>query len=111
MPVVTRADRPVGGHWRSRVREIANACRHNREADRDQAPARRPTDQGNLWKCERQRQQAIEGNPEDKAGEIEEWRPRDDPRHRCFASPLASRSHVCSIYLPGNASKVRVGPR
>ena len=111
MPVVTRADRPVGGHWRSRVREIANACRHNRDADPDQAPARRPTDQGNLWKCERQRQQAIEGNPEDKAGEIEEWRPRDHPRHRCFASPLTSRSHVCSFYLPGNASKVRVGPR
>ena len=46
-----------------------------------------------------------------KAGEIGEWQPRDDPRHRCFASPLASRCHVCSFYLPGNAAKVGVGPR
>ena len=104
MPVVTSART-----GRRCAKEVANAPGKDRDTEEDQAAASRPTHQSGLRKGEWQRHHAIQDEPQNQAGEIEEWWPRYDACSCGITTLLAGTVHVRFSYLPGDASTARIG--
>src|SRR5262249_59933252 len=80
------------------TRKVANPRDCRRQTDQDQRAGDAPVHQVGLGKGERQRQQAIGDEADQKSGEKEEGGSRDDARRFGVGRLLPSRVHfhVCS---------------
>ena len=96
-----RAHRLIGGHRRRGAREVANARGHDRDTHEGQDTAQHPQRPGGFGRPGvRQRQQVIQGKPEDKATEIEEWRAALLSLRLRYRWAFDWQSARCSSYLP-----------
>jgi hypothetical protein len=98
MPVVTSARGLVRRHRRPRPREVANARGCERKADQDEGAGHHPMHHLAASRDrDRQRQEVIQGEAEEKSGQEDQGRPRDDARGRRVGQVLLGRVH---IYAP-----------
>src|SRR5712692_10293886 len=85
--------------------EVADSRGCERKTDEDQGAGDDPVDQDGLRNGERQRQQVIRGETEQKSGEKEEGRSRDDLPFRCRSLVAQPGPYTCM--LPADAGGLR----